>query len=945
MKYRYWFISVFLLLTACFYLFFYMYRLERDRKIQEIIGHQRIHAKQAAKSFHVLFEKWSSVLFYLSKNQDIVLMNDRAKFDLEQFLIVFKEEINGITRTDRTGKIIFTEPNVPGSIGTDISKQKHMVKILSDHKPVVSDVFDAIQGYKAIVIHYPVFKDGRFDGTIAFLLNFTQIAKKILDDIKIGKSGYAWMISGDGIVLYDRNQNNVGKSAFQTANDNPEFLGLVKNMLNDKEGVEYYNYSDNNSLVSNRLAYFLPVKIKNTFWSIAVTYSEDELIESIVDFRNKLIIIFALIFVGGILFSYFGIKAWIILKESEARKKAEENLRENERHFAQLIDGLPQLLWTTTADGVCDYLNKRWIEYTGIPEEEQLGSKWLNQVHEEDKQKVIETWNSSINSGAELYIEFRIRRYDGIYRWFDTRALPLRDLNGKIVKWFGSNTDIQDDIDMREKLKESEERYRSLSTVTSDYMFSTSIDETGCVKYNWVTGAFKNITGYDVDEFVAVGGWRATLHPADLEQDDDDMKKLLNNQRVISEIRTISKKGNIVWVRVYAVPVWDEKKKRLVGVIGAVQDITERKQAEEELQKLYVATEQGPAAVVITDTEGNIEYVNAMFSKISGYSASEILGKQLRILKHAKKTNSDISQVWEAVANGLEWRGEYYNKRKDGTYYWESTLISPIKDNEGRITNFLAIQEDISEKKKTFEELLIAKEKAEQANHVKNVFLANMSHELRTPLIGILGYSEMLSSHLKGEAHEMAKGIIRSGNRLLKTLNLILDLTKVESDKFELDKNVIDLNEEIELAYHIFKEAALDKKLDFKLNISCRGLYANVDEKMFKIILENLISNAIKFTDRGKIILSAGMEGKDTVYIKVEDTGIGIAKEYHDIIFEEFRQVSEGINRDFQGTGLGLSITRKYTEILGGKISLESSLGAGSVFTIRFPLAEKMNTP
>jgi len=126
----------------------------------------------------------------------------------------------------------------------------------------------------------------------------------------------------------------------------------------------------------------------------------------------------------------------------------------------------------------------------------------------------------------------------------------------------------------------------------------------------------------------------------------------------------------------------------------------------------------------------------------------------------------------------LEWKGEYPNKRKDGTIYWESTLVSPIKDNNGKITHLLVTQEDVTEKKKNLEELILAKEKAEEANRVKNVFLANMSHELRTPLIGILGYSEMLANELiQPEKLEMAKGIIRSGNRLLNTLNLILDLT------------------------------------------------------------------------------------------------------------------------------------------------------------------------
>lgn len=815
MKSRYWFISIIVLLLTCSYLFYFFYEAEKSRKIEEIFGHQKIHAKQAARSFYELFDKWNSVLFYLARDHDIIEMNEKGKYDLNLLLGVFKNEIKGITRTNKVGKIIYTIPYYSNSIGADISKQKHVSRILKNHQPVVSDVFMAVQGYRAIVIHYPIFKNGVFDGTIAFSIDFGKITKKILDDIKIGKSGYAIMISKGGIELYCPIRDHIGKSIFETAKDFPDQIEMAKQMVAGKEGTAIYHYNrtlDKIKLVK-KIAYFLPITIGDSFWSVAVVFSEDEITSSIADFRNKLIIIFALIFLGGVSISYFGFKGWGVLKETEARKSIEKNLLE------------------------------------------------------------------------------------------------------------------------------SEERYRSISTVASDYMFSSKMQPDGSLTHNWVAGAFETITGYTYKEYVARGGWRASLHPDDLKQDEEDMKKLLNNEKVISEIRTIAKNGNIVWVRVYAHPVWDEKNNRLQAITGAVQDITTRKKAEEELKKLNKATEQSPASIVITNIKGEIEYVNETFKRISGYTLEEIMGKYLRILNPER--NSNCEEIWKTILSGLEWRGEYQNKKKDGAPYWESTLISPIKGDDGKITHFIAIQEDITEKKKTFEELIIAKEKAENANRVKNIFLANMSHELRTPLIGILGYSEMLKNELQQEdKKEMATGILRSGNRLLNTLNLILDLTKFESDRFELNMKRVNLVDEIKIAYEIFKGAAMDKKLNFYLRIEADTLIAKMDERMFKIILENLINNAIKFTNEGSITIIAGTEDNNTIFIRIEDTGIGIAKEHHDIIFEEFRQVSEGINRDYQGTGLGLSITKKYIEILNGTISVESMLGEGSVFTIRFPVDE-----
>jgi len=231
---------------------------------------------------------------------------------------------------------------------------------------------------------------------------------------------------------------------------------------------------------------------------------------------------------------------------------------------------------------------------------------------------VINDWRNSIKSGSNFQNRSRIRAQNGNYLWFELQALPLKSLEGKIVKWFGSATNIQKEVDMVEILRENEERYRLISWAASDYMFASKIDKNGFAKTQWVAGAFEAITGYTFDEYIKRGGWRSMLFPEDIELDERDMNKLRANQSVVSEIRTLTKSGKVVWVRVYAHPAWDEKTNSLVGINGAVQDITERKLAEEELKKLYSATEQSPAAIVITDINGYVEYVNSTFTKISG---------------------------------------------------------------------------------------------------------------------------------------------------------------------------------------------------------------------------------------------------------------------------------------------------------------------------------------
>ena len=245
------------------------------------------------------------------------------------------------------------------------------------------------------------------------------------------------------------------------------------------------------------------------------------------------------------------------------------------------------------------------------------------------------------------------------------------------------------------------------------------------------------------------------------------------------------------------------------------------------------------------------------------------------------------------------------------------------------------------ERTRSREELVKAKEKAEEMNQLKTRFLANMSHELRTPMVGILGYTEILKNEVTNpELKEMSEEIYVSANRLLETLNLILDLSKIEANKSEIHPVEINVKDVTINQVKCFQELA--KKKDIFINIIPKEeqLYAMLDERIFRQIINNLVSNAIKFTIKGGVTIEINKElinENENVVIRVKDTGIGIPKESHQIIFEEFRQASEGLNRIFEGSGLGLSITKRFVELMDGKISVESEQGKGSTFIVSFP--------
>ncbi len=1121
------------------------------------------------------------------------------------------------------------------------------------------------------------------------------------------------------------------------------------------------------------------------------------------------------------------------------RKQAEEELRKKEDQMRLLVEGTPYLFfYTQNINAEITYISPSVEKITGHPVEQ-----WYNQTHWfVTDNKINETAKEKTH--AHLLGEFtnssillEVKHADNHPILLEIFENPVI-LNGKIVGLQGVAHNITEQKRMEKTLKESEERFRLISNLTSDYIFSTKITDDGNIEPDWVMGAFKKITGYTIEEYKSIGGWQAVLHPDDSEKDFLDFQKLLNNEKVISEVRTYHKNGNIVWSRTYASPIWDDKAKKLIGIYGAVQDITEKKYAEElinesekkfrkiaegtkailfntsvrgkfiyanqaasevlgfenkdlvgkfylsfvhpndrakvhsyflnqlkknerdrsmdfrylnasgkigwlsflvnllyidgkvagftgvaqeiterkhteealrkselhfrsvwenaasgmrltdergiiiavnnafcqmvgktkdelegfhisaiysvkdsvdiqqkykkrfktrtvsqlvekefilwndkkvwfrvvnsfieseyekplllgvftditeqklaegEIKKLSQAVEQSAGAIVITDLDGNIEYVNKKFEETTGYTFEEVKGRNPRLLKSGETPIEEYKKMWECVLAGSEWRGTFHNKRKDGSLYWEATTISPIKNNEGKITNFLAIKDDITQDKlkeemlkqselhfrtvwessldgirltdehgmivsvnnafaklfekdkneiigksfadvygldsgfndaasfvnhfkartiqpfmerditlwngkpmsieltnsfveiegepplllsifnnvtervknerllkesnefntsllknvpfgmdivddegiilfqsdnlkkiidsdvvgkkcweiysdnktqclncplksgitvgkttvleisniingRTFEvfhtgiiltgkkalletfvdiserkqaerEITFAKEKAEEANKVKTNFLENMSHELRTPMIPILGFTElMIGMDLPDEVKNMAVMMNKGGNRLMETLNIILDLAQIEKERVIIKPTKFNLLQIIDEVCGMFQPIAKGRNLYLKKELQTETLTIASDERMLRHAINNLINNGLKFTNKGGVTVKASLEkteNRNFAVIQICDTGIGVPKDQQDIIWEEFRQASEGIGRSFEGNGLGLTITKNFIEKLNGKVSVESEVGKGSTFTIKLPM-------
>lgn len=788
----------------------------------------------------------------------------------------------------------------------------------------------------------------------------------------------------------------------------------------------------------------------------------------------------------------------------EAQKEsAVKALKESEEKYRNLVENINDVLYSISKEGILTYISGPVQQILGYSPSEIIGTEFKTYVSPDDLKK-LPSQIKQILRGNIQPLEYRLLDKSGNVHWVKSSGKAVFE-NGKLLGFQGVMVDIDKEKIYEEKLKASEQRYRSISSLTSDYLFATKVTETGELKLDWVAGSFEKITGYSLPEYIEAGGWIKCLYPEDYDEDNSAMEKLRHNQSVNSTVRTIRKDGSIIWVKSYAQPVWDYEKNKLVGIYGAVQDITGQKKAEiiqniqyriadsaakskslselfemvrlelsslinvknffiatydestdmlrsdidkdeveeisewpakgsmtgyvieqgksllltkkqinqliesgkagmigvipeiwlgvpfvvggkingvlvvqsydnpnaynqtsveileivahelsiymlhkkaeEEALKLSTAVIQSPVIVVITSPNGSIEFVNPKFTEVTGYTFEEAKNKNPRILKSGLHSEEFYKNLWQTLYAGKLWSGEFQNRKKNGELYWENALISPILNEKGEIAHIVAVKEDITEKKKMIEDLIKAKEAAEEMNRVKSSFFANMSHELRTPLVGILGFSSLLMDELQDSPDilNMAKSIHASGGRLLETLNQLLNFSKLEASKTDINiksNNVVEL---LNKCFGFFTALAHNKKLEYNLIAESDEINCRIDSNLFVSIFSNLINNAIKFTDKGSVIVSVSVKD-DYAIIEVADTGIGISEQQQKLIWEEFRQVSEGYNRSFEGTGLGLTLAKKYTEMMKGSISVESKENVGTKFTVKLPLAKKIVT-
>ena len=379
------------------------------------------------------------------------------------------------------------------------------------------------------------------------------------------------------------------------------------------------------------------------------------------------------------------------------------------------------------------------------------------------------------------------------------------------------------------------------------------------------------------------------------------------------------------------------------------QEITIRKDIEGTLRKLVRAVEQSPALVFITDTDGVIEYVNPKFEQVTGYSRDEVIGQKPSILKHPDTPREVHEDLWNTILNGDEWVNEIQDLCKDGTAFWANAHISPIRDDDGRITHYISLHEDITERKAAEQAMRAARRAAELSNKAKTDLMANMSHELRTPLNAIIGFSETMKHAVFGplgsvQYQEYADYIHSSGTHLLNLINDILDVSSVDAGKLKLREEPTDVAETCEVAVRIMLPKATDGGVEIHGIDAAHLPLLMADPLRLKQIFINLVSNAVKFTpDGGTVRCDARVDEDGTMLLTITDTGIGMDEDGMLTALEKFGQVDSSLSRKHEGTGLGLPLTKGLIDLHGGTLEIDSHPGQGTKVTVSFPASRVLD--
>jgi len=591
------------------------------------------------------------------------------------------------------------------------------------------------------------------------------------------------------------------------------------------------------------------------------------------------------------------------------------------------------------------WINNAFTKITGY-EYPDIEGKRLRDVFVPDVNdtKSIYEYNQKIESKKSYSVHVHATRKDGHKMWLSVITSVTYDKNGDVEKYIR----ILSDITTR-KITQQDLEILSFAAQKSPTGMLTR-DAEGHVM--WMNEAAENITGYSLAEMKGHKYGTTLVGPdTDMNVFADAIKSFQENRPYNIEILIYKKDKTPVWVALSNNPLLNDAGK-VERQVSSVTDITQRKHAENELKLLSLVASSINSGVVINNSKGQIEWVNPAFEKITGYYLKEVQSKYLGDVIQGELTDVNIIQnARELSKNKRSFEVDLLAYRKDRKPMWISVINSVILNRQGEVEKYIEVIIDISAKKKVELELIAAKEEAMQLSRAKDMFISVMSHEIRTPLNAVIGMSHLLQEGNPSASQQENLDILKfSAENLMLLINDVLDFTKIETGNIELERANVDLHDLVQSITGSMQFKTKEKFIELNQKIAA-DIPATVigDRTRLAQILLNLVSNAVKFTEKGSVTveLSVVEQNEQDVRIRfaVTDTGIGIANNKLNTIFETFKQAEADTTRKYGGTGLGLAISKRLIELHDSRINVESKPGQGSTFwfAITFKKTDKNN--
>ena len=627
--------------------------------------------------------------------------------------------------------------------------------------------------------------------------------------------------------------------------------------------------------------------------------------------------------------------------------RAQQELHASRDFARSMLNNMREVIFRTNRDGRWIFLNDAWAELTGFPVIDSLGQPAMQLVHPDDLSGTMDLYGKLVSGELDEYLtEIRFHSAGDVCHYAEVSSRALRDPDGGFVGTIGNIRDVTERHAAEVALRDSDSRFQTLSALSP-----VGIVRTDALGYaNYFNAAWSDLTGLS-DEEAARGGWLAGLSEADRTDVVAARARMMGDRSPYRrEFHYTRPDGKKVWIDTISTPEIDTKDE-IVGHIGIALDITDRKNAEELLAQngalLELLANHATDAVFRLDLDGVCLYASPSVRDVVGADPKVLIGHQVLDRFHPDDADQTIA-THRALARGeldravISYRSEPMNS--PGTWRWLEANCGLVRNAEtGEPQEVIASVRDISQRKALEIDLATARDAAENAADAKATFLANMSHEIRTPMNAVIGFIELLlASDLDAEQQRHARLIADSGWAMMRLLNDILDVSKIDAGQMQMIRESVDVRHELSACVKLMEPIAASKGII---------LYSDIDEDVpdllmgdglrIRQIVLNLVVNALKFTEKGTVTIFAGiLNGEDgrQLEIEVSDTGVGIAPERQAAIFEQFVQSDVTIAQHFGGTGLGLTISSQLAQLMSGDLTLDSTPGAGTSFFLRLPL-------